>query len=126
MAAVWHFFRRRRPADPAEWPAVSLLQPITRGAAGLELTLRSRLGQDYPAPIQHLLICDRSDADSQRICRELAAAHPAADTHLILAESAGPIASKIEKLQAALPAASGPCWPLSTTMCACARPPCAS
>jgi ceramide glucosyltransferase len=107
MAAVWHFFRRRRPADPAEWPAVSLLQPITCGAADLGLTLRSRLGLDYPAPIQHLLICDRADADSQRICRELAAATPAADIRLILADSAGPIASKIEKLRAALPMAGG-------------------
>jgi ceramide glucosyltransferase len=107
QAAVWHFFRRPRPADPAAWPAVSLLQPITRGAVELALTLRSRLELDYPAPIQHLLICDQADAGSQRSCRELAAAFPAADIRLILVDSAGPIASKIEKLQAALPIAAG-------------------
>ena len=36
LAAVVHFFRRRRPAAPPFWPSVTLLQPITRGAHGLE------------------------------------------------------------------------------------------
>lgn len=108
QAAIWHFFRRPRPAAPAEWPSVSLLQPITRGAHDLTLTLRSRLGLDYPAPVQHLWICDEADAGSQRICRELAAAHPAAAISLVLVPGAdGSIASKIDKLQAALPRAAG-------------------
>lgn len=100
LLAVWRFFRRPAPPAPAIWPAVSLLQPITRGASGLDDALRARAALDYPAPIQHLLICDQGDALSQATAR---AWLPRLGPHarLALAAPDGPaIASKIAKLQA--------------------------
>lgn len=108
LAAVAHFFRRPPPPAPARWPTVTLLQPITRGVHGLAGNLGSRLALDYPAPIQHLLICDAHDTPSQATCHALAAAYPAATIELVLvAAPPGAVASKIEKLRAALPQANG-------------------
>src|SRR5712691_4932435 len=67
MAAILHFFRRPPPPSPSSWPAVTLLQPITRGASNLQHALRARAQLDYPAAIQHLLICDTHDAESRAI-----------------------------------------------------------
>ena len=107
LAAVAHFFRQPRPAPPAVWPSVTLLQPITRSQHDLRRTLATRCTLVYAAPVQHLLICDRADASSQAICRELMANHPAWPAELILVEpDSGVIASKIAKLSAALPQAN--------------------
>jgi ceramide glucosyltransferase len=108
LAAVAHFFRRPPPAAPTGWPSVSLLQPITRGASGLAHNLARRLELDYPAPIQLLFICDAHDLASQAICRAACVEHPQANARLVLvAAEQGRLASKIEKLQAALPLATG-------------------
>lgn len=107
-AAVADFFRRRPPPAPARWPSVALLQPITRGAPDLAGNLGRRLELDYPAPIQHLLICDAGDTASQAICQALRAAHPEAHIQIVsVAAVQGALASKVEKLQAALPQAAG-------------------
>ncbi len=104
LLAVRHFFRRPPPAPPDVWPSVTLLQPITCGVHDLGHNLRSRLQLDYPAPIQHLWICDEADLASQNVC----AALQTAQAELVLvAPGAGAVASKIEKLQAALPQATG-------------------
>ena len=108
LLAVWHFFRRSAPKQPAIWPSVTLLQPITRGVNGLHHTLISRLAVDYPAPMQHLLICDEHDSFNQQICHAVSAAHPLADVHVVIVPAVcGLIASKIEKLHAATPLATG-------------------
>ena len=108
LAAVVHFFRQPRPSPPTAWPSVTLLQPITRSQHDLRRTLATRCALVYAAPIQHLLICDRADATSQAVCRELMANHPAWPATLILVEpDSGVIASKIAKLTAALPQATG-------------------
>src|SRR5260370_29448667 len=65
MAAVIHFFRRPQPPPPSSWPAVTLLQPITRGTGNLLESLRTRARLDYPATVQHLLICDANDVETQ-------------------------------------------------------------
>lgn len=107
-AAVADFFRRRPPPAPARWPSVTLLQPITRGAPDLAGNLGRRLELDYPAPIQHLLICDAHDTASQAICQALRADHLEASIQIVLVAAAqGALASKVEKLQAALPQATG-------------------
>ena len=104
LLAVRHFFRRPPPAPPGVWPSVTMLQPITRGVHGLERNLRSRLRLDYPAPIQHLWICDAADGASQDVC----AALKGEGVEIVLAAPGqGGLASKIEKLQAALPQATG-------------------
>jgi len=107
-AAVIHFFRRPPPAAPAHWPSVTMLQPITRGVYGLAYNLTRRLQLDYPAPIQHLLICDAHDPASQAICQAVRSSHPQAHTDLVIvAAEQGALATKVEKLRAALPQAIG-------------------
>jgi ceramide glucosyltransferase len=103
LAAVVHFFRRPPPAAPPSWPSVTLLQPITRGAHGLAGNLTRRLQLEYPAPIQHLFICDAQDLASRKVC-EAAGSN---NTRIVLvAAESGALATKIEKLRAALPYAS--------------------
>ncbi len=109
LLATWHFFRRPLLSDPPAWPDVSLVQPITRGASNLSEALQARARLDYPAAIQHVLICDTTDEASQAIVTSFLAEFPALQTKVILVqpEKGRAVASKIEKLQAALPHATG-------------------
>ncbi|MGA7731858.1 MAG: glycosyltransferase [Chloroflexia bacterium] len=102
LLAVAHFFNRQPPPAPAEWPGVTLLQPVTRGTSNLQAALEARVGLDYPAHIQHLLVCDTRDGKSQQVCRQWLARHPHLDAAIVQAESASGIASKTAKLQAGL------------------------
>lgn len=109
--AAWHFFRRPSPRPPARWPAVTLLQPITRGASNLATSLRSRARLDYPAPIQHLLICDAGDTQTQELVAAFLADDQVCQAEVVLVspnvQRPGAVATKIRKLQAALPQATG-------------------
>jgi len=111
MAAVIHFFRRPQPPPPPLWPTVTLLQPITRGTSGLLDSLRARARLDYPATIQHLLICDANDMETLAIVSMYLAEFPALQAEVFLVESRGglegTIATKMRKLQAALPRVTG-------------------
>ncbi len=111
LLAVVSFFRRPRPAPPERWPTVTLLQPITRGASNLLTALRARARLAYPASIQHLLICDAQDMESQAIVAAYLDEFPELSAELILVEPEnsmpGAVARKLDKLQAALPRASG-------------------
>ncbi|MBF6589345.1 MAG: glycosyltransferase, partial [Ktedonobacterales bacterium] len=103
------FFRQHEPPQPVRWPTVTLLQPITRGASELAANLCARLALDYPASVRHLLICDAQDRASRQICEEVLAAHPGALAEVVLVpvSARGAVASKIGKLNAALPRATG-------------------
>ncbi len=109
LAAVVHFFARRKPTEPPIWPTVTLIQPITRGVSRLHDNLRARLRLEYPAQVQHLFVCDKTDFESQAICRELLASAPGIDASILLVkgQTGGTVASKVEKLRAALPNARG-------------------
>lgn len=108
LAAVVHFFRRPRPVAPAPWPTVTLIQPITRSAHDLRRTLATRCTLDYPVVVQSLLICDAADLESQAVCQALIDAHPDWQaTLIVVAPDSGVIASKIAKVNAALPQATG-------------------
>ncbi|GAC1350929.1 MAG: hypothetical protein NVSMB27_38170 [Ktedonobacteraceae bacterium] len=109
LAAVLHFFRRPQPPTPPAWPTVTLLQPITRGASNLPHALRTRVRLDYPAAMQHLLICDAHDAESQAIVSAYFDEFPELHAEIVLVEAKGGtgVATKINKLQAALPLATG-------------------
>jgi len=107
MAAVIHFFGKPRPPAPDSWPSVTLLQPVTRGANSLSAALNARAALEYPAHIQHLLVCDASDAESRAICRRWVARWPELDARIIAVESSGGIALKTVKLQAGLSYAEG-------------------
>lgn len=109
LAAIIHFFHRPPPPAPRLWPAITLFQPITRGVSGLPGSLRARALLDYPAPIQHLWICDVQDKVAQEQCKALKAEFPHLHAQLLLVEAARglAVASKIEKLLVALPHATG-------------------
>ena len=118
------FARRRRPPEPVSWPTVTILQPVTRGVAALRANLEARLQMDYPAHVQHILLCDVADVQLQAVCAATVAAHPEADLRIVRvsgcsgrdgygngaeaeeAEAMG-AAPKLEKLQVGLPYATG-------------------
>jgi ceramide glucosyltransferase len=109
--AVRHFFRRPQPQPPRSWPTVTLLQPITQGASELLISLRARARLDYPAEVQHLLICDACDTASQALVSSFLAEFPALRAEFVLVssdkKSTRGVATKIKKLQEALPRATG-------------------
>lgn len=106
--AIVRFFRRPPPAPPRTWPAITLLQPITRGVHDLEATLRARLGLRYPAALQHLWIVDRDDATTRAVCERLRAEQNDSVVGIVVVPpDLGPIATKTAKLLAALPHARG-------------------
>lgn len=108
MVAVAHFFRRPAPPPPATWPSVTILSPVTRGASNLSHALACRAALRYGGAVQHLLICDASDAAAQELCRDWLAALPLGGHNLLIVDqSERTIATKIEKLNAALPHATG-------------------
>ena len=108
LTAVTHFFHRPVPPQLERWPAVTLLSPITRGANALAESLRARARLEYPAPIQHLFICDSRDTESQSIVQTFLDAHPMLRAEIVLVETGdAAVASKIRKLQAALSKADG-------------------
>ena len=110
LAAVLHFFQRARPSMGVSWPTVSLLQPVTRGASDLTTALRARATLDYPAAIQHLLICDADDSGTQELVSAHLSAFPGIQAEVILVEpdnATASVATKMRKLQSALPHATG-------------------
>ncbi len=113
LAAAWHFFHRasrKPPPMPQTWPTVTLLQPITRGATHLSEALHARAALDYPASLQHLLICDSGEACTQQIVARFLDNHPDIQAEVVLVEPDQPpamLASKMHKLQRALPGATG-------------------
>ncbi|HEY9851037.1 MAG TPA: glycosyltransferase family 2 protein [Leptolyngbyaceae cyanobacterium] len=103
LTTVIHFFNRSAPVPPEKYPTISLIQPITRGAANLEYNLHSRFNLDYPAPIQHILICDAADTQSQSICHYLQDYYSTVNINILTVEpNQGNIASKITKLQSGI------------------------
>lgn len=105
---VIHFFQRSEPMMTQEWPAISLIQPITRGAANLEHNLKARLHLDYPAALQHILVCDAANPEIQLLCQGLQTDAPLAKITVLTVEpERGEIASKIVKLNTALAVAEG-------------------
>ncbi len=107
LAAVVDFFARRPPPPPPSWPSVTLIQPITRGAHDLANVLACRAALRYAGPVQHLLVCDQGDAATQARCTAWQIAHPALDVTILLVDSSGGVATKVAKMQCALPHATG-------------------
>jgi len=102
------FYRRAAPQEPRRWPAVTLIQPITRGVRDLDANVQARMRLSYPGPLQHVLVCDASDTASLATCREIAGRFPDQAIDVItVGTKHGGIAVKTRKLQAALPQALG-------------------
>jgi ceramide glucosyltransferase len=108
LLALRAFFRRAAPPLPETWPSVTVLMPLTRSPNDLRAALRSHAALRYPGDLAHLFVCDAADTVSQSLVRDVLAAHPGCNAQLLLAPStAGTPASKIAKLQTALPQAHG-------------------
>src|SRR5512143_1833855 len=108
LSGVMLFFARHAALPPARWPGVSLIQPVTRSENDLAQALRSRFRLDYPARVQHVLVCDEYDAVSQSVCRSVLSEFPGVSAETVLVEGLGfDIASKIEKVVAGVQRASG-------------------
>ncbi|MDQ3707475.1 MAG: glycosyltransferase [Chloroflexota bacterium] len=108
LAAVVHFFRRKSPSPPPTWPAVTLLQPLSRGASDLRAALVSRAPLDYPAPVQHLFVCDEADEASQTACRNLMRDFPTLQGQVVVVpRGASPMSFKTVKLQVGMEHAKG-------------------
>lgn len=108
LFAVMHFFRRPAPPQPMIWPTISILQPITRSINDLYHSLQTQAFLDYPNPPQHLLICDAHDIESQIKVRTFLEELPMLQANVVLVETTdASVASKLRKLQAALPRATG-------------------
>ena len=108
LASVVHFFRRKPPSTPSRWPTVTLIQPVSRGAADLRPALLSRARLDYPAQVQHLFVCDEADDESQAACRHLMRDFPALRAELVVVpRGASPMSFKTVKLQAGVVHATG-------------------
>ncbi|MDQ5825502.1 MAG: glycosyltransferase [Chloroflexota bacterium] len=108
LAAVVHFFRRKAPDPPPIWPAVTLLQPVSRGASDLRAALVSRASLDYPAPVQHLFVCDGADKASQTACRDLMRDFPTLHGRVVIVpRGTSPMSFKTVKLQVGMEHATG-------------------
>ncbi len=123
LVCIWRFFRRAEPQAPEAWPRVSLIQPITRGASGLAHNLTARALLNYPGRVQHLLVCDAWDEETQAVCRAWREAWPNLDAQIIPAQAGEPEtqghdtpphasiaanpASKVAKMQAGAAQAAG-------------------
>ncbi len=108
LLGVVMFFRRAAKPAPDVWPSVSMIEPITRSENDLAGVLRARMQLDYPARVQHILVCDAGDAASQEVCRAVLAEFPGAQAKTVLTQDAGGlVASKIEKMLAGLAKADG-------------------
>lgn len=108
------FFRRPLPAPlptpegSIAYPMVFLIQPITRGASGLASNLNARALLQYEGQIEHLLVCDDFDVDSQSLCRAFLEAWPELNGKLLLAvtENTAP-ASKVKKMETGFAQSAG-------------------
>ncbi len=108
LATISRFFRRPLPPAPSVWPSITVIVPVTRSPNDLRTALAVHAGLDYPAPVQHLFVCDLGDSATQALVRDVIAAQPDWNARMLLARpAAGAIATKITKLQTALPIAQG-------------------
>lgn len=106
LVAITHFFQKNQPIAPHIWPNISLIQPITRGAANLKYNLQCRFELEYPAKIQHLLVCDLGDIKSQEICQNIKTQYQTVDIDILTIPSDN-IADKIAKMQYGIAEATG-------------------
>lgn len=108
LGAIFHFFARKQPDPPLDWPSVTLLQPVSRGTSDLLGALLARARLDYSAPVQHIFVCDEADEESQSLCCGLMTEFPDLWGEMeIVPRGESPVASKTVKLQAGFARARG-------------------
>ena len=107
VAVIRDFFRQPPPPEPAVWPSVSLIQPVTAGPNNLQAVLALRVQIDYPGPIEQIIVLDKGDAPSQLLCRELMRSYPLWKPRLVFTDTDNGIALKTVKQLAGLGPATG-------------------
>jgi cellulose synthase/poly-beta-1,6-N-acetylglucosamine synthase-like glycosyltransferase len=106
IVMIVDFFRSKDADTLQNYPAVSLIQPITLGAANLEGNLRSRLSSEYPTVLQHLWVCDGQDKVSLGVCKKLKQQHTEHRIEIITTRKPG-TADKVHKMNLGLQYATG-------------------
>jgi ceramide glucosyltransferase len=108
FVALRAFFRRPPPPAPPGWPPVSVITPLTHSPNDLRAALSAHAEVRYPGVMEHLFVCDAADLATQALVHEVIAAYPAWNARVLCAApDAGDLATKIVKLNAALPEAHG-------------------
>lgn len=107
-AAIWRFLRQPAPPPPQIWPALSLVQPVTRGPNDLRAVLSIRAQNPYPGPFEQILVFDAQDAASQAVCAAVMAQFPAWQPKIVRVDTPGGMAMKPVKQLAGLREASAP------------------
>ena len=78
-----HFVPSRIPSPP-QWPAVAAIVPARNEEETIAAVLRSLMAQDYPGPMQIILLDDRSTDATAAQARSAIAAQPSADRAIML------------------------------------------
>jgi len=107
VAAIRHFFQQAPPPEPAKWPSLSLIQPVTTSPNDLRAVLTIRAQAYYPGKLEQILVLDAQDAASQALCHTLMAQFPAWQPQLVLANALNGMAIKTVKQLAGLGVAAG-------------------
>jgi ceramide glucosyltransferase len=81
--AVWHFFRRPRPAQREPVRLVSIMQPILSGDPELPGCLERNLRSTSIYPREWLWLVDSDDHEGLSICQELLERYPHAPVRLV-------------------------------------------
>ena len=69
--------RAQDEQDDSRWPAVAVIVPARNEAGMLPATFPALLAQDYPGPLQVVVVDDRSDDGTGLTARRLASSQPA-------------------------------------------------
>src|SRR5262245_27448520 len=107
LVAIRHFFWKMPPPEPATWPSVSLIQPVTASLNDLRAALMIRARMDYPGNLEQIIVCDEQDSASQAICHELRDQFPTWKPKLVLAKSSNGVAMKAAKQLAGVEVSTG-------------------
>lgn len=95
--STYYLVRRRRRADPATWPSVSLLKPLAGLDDDLLQNLESHLAIDYPGVFELILgVRDQADA-AYPLAKAFAEAHPER-VRLVLQEGEPGLNPKVNQL----------------------------
>lgn len=106
--AVWLFFRRPLPTAPAQFPSISLVQPITRNENNLLAVLTARARLVYPGRMQQILVYDAQDQESLALIQQVRSQFSGWQPLIIPLQSPDDaIASKPIKMTAGLQPADG-------------------
>lgn len=106
-ALVARFRRQPEPADPPEWPSVSVLKPVKGLDAAAREGFESFVRQDYPGDLEVVFAVEGHDDPVLPVIRELQAAHPDRTIRLTHSVARPDVMGKANNVLAAQAVAAG-------------------